>query len=770
MDQAQRTGRWRRWIGAILLATAAFSSAPLALADCTQLRTALQNAKDCKALATLEPSIAGSDCTDAQKTQIRNEVEAHANGWHCGCEQLTARVEQVEKAKIDALSCKAAVELSSLLRQPGKCRALDIKQRADAAVAALTPRLQSDECKGYCEAWPGKLETELATRPGGASQSYASCLGCPSVSARCSQLACQAIDRATDAQLPTLRGMCGGCSAATRQRCFPNNKLTRVATTDEVLTNLERRLDALNTAFQEQACSAPDSCGNLQQERLDVLSAYMTLLRTVPPSDAVAKAHSDHALAMLRSMGLQGDLWKAVVSFSKEDIELAVALHEAATNPELLERLLAAVRSLPGDEAKALSEELDRDGADLGVLLMRLTKLPPEQRAFFRNAGWIGIDENRLRGLIAQQIGESQLDIWLPTSSASCDSCPTFWRTLESEMRASTPPQVQAVANVDEAVRKDVAARIAICAQGSKNPKQKGCGVVIGVTLEQQSSVAYRATATTHFVVSEEPRKPVTISVLFERGHEKEGAVALATRLAFSFDRLRGLPIVESRALKLAPAPYCGVSLLVDPSSSPPTRAPLIVTAAGDACEAPELLASLRAGIREYGLESLTPIAWKPRAQGSATRGQLKCGVTLSKAEHLYSAAVLVDLDAPCPDDAPKRLSHAGQELARGISLYYNGATTVRPLSPPPFSHALLFSGARQLEWSRGKSGWSWALGEAGLLVAGTAFTLLAVNAKNDADARRASSSKANVFLGVGLSSFGLVLPLRALAGATCCD
>jgi hypothetical protein len=247
---------------------------------------------------------------------------------------------------------------------------------------------------------------------------------------------------------------------------------------------------------------------------------------------------------------------------------------------------------------------------------------------------------------------------------------------------------------------------------------------------------------------------------------QQYAAQAMATSAAFAFDRLRGSEVVSTCNVNLMPAPYCGVSVadgdnMRDP---PPTSGRIVMT--GN-CDSVEFQKSLMGRIRQLGLSDalVFPAQW-PSANGDRA---LKCTLTLQAGTHRYedmytvAAFVLPTENCGGKETTETKWQHAGEQIAVRLVRYM--AKFQEPRSPPPFLHSLYFSGARQLEYSNGRSGWEWAAGETGLIVAGVVFTGLAISARNHSDPTTADVSKANNYLGAAFTSFGLIIPLRAVAG-----
>jgi hypothetical protein len=122
-------------------------------------------------------------------------------------------------------------------------------------------------------------------------------------------------------------------------------------------------------------------------------------------------------------------------------------------------------------------------------------------------------------------------------------------------------------------------------------------------------------------------------------------------------------------------------------------------------------------------------------------------------------------------------MGDAGDDVARVIGQFYRDVQAAhygsgggndegrKERKPPPFSHALIFSGARQLEYSDFKDGWGWVAGESALLIAGVTFTALSIAERNDQPSVDPDLDKARVYQGISYGAFGAIIPLRLFAG-----
>jgi len=384
--------------------------------------------------------------------------------------------------------------------------------------------------------------------------------------------------------------------------------------------------------------------------------------------------------------------------------------------------------------------------------------------------------------------GGDLLEVFLPAEAPGCGHCSTFLGTLEEELTVGEARRVWHVADVKGALEAQVVARKRACegAGTSSDQKMLGCGPVLGVEMIQDAdrargvatlkSISPAAAGLAQVKTEEVPIEPFSTRAE-DAGQQVDAAQTLANRLAVKYLALRGAAVAEQHVLDLQPARYCGVTVSIDSdfASRPPNSA---VFAIRDGCQNSELVAGFRStastfrGVKEIKLLQVGSSAdpGVPIVELDAHRPQdgiAKCAASLTvNGKPMYSMAAFVDSKQECSgDDRSLQWRHAGEQLATQLGVFYAQPASQSSRAGSPWWHAALISGARHLESSSGRSGWGWAAADIGLLAAGVVFSQLSVSARNDAAMSHRGVEKANALLGIGIASFGLVVPLRALSG-----
>ncbi len=120
-------------------------------------------------------------------------------------------------------------------------------------------------------------------------------------------------------------------------------------------------------------------------------------------------------------------------------------------------------------------------------------------------------------------------------------------------------------------------------------------------------------------------------------------------------------------------------------------------------------------------------------------------------------------------------MDFAGDDVGRVVGQFYLdvenahvervGPAPPPPRDVPPFRHALYFSGARQLEYSGGRKGWGWVVGESALIAAGITFTAASIIERNNATPLDPNTEASKAYQGTAYGAVAAILPLRLFAG-----
>lgn len=712
-------------------------------------------AKNCDAMRVssqnLHQLMVGDCQGNAELTSTLNNLTSSLRAG-CLCQSLSAAIEQAKASAQTQLSCETALKRVAQLRYYGSCKDEQVLAAARKTETGLEPQLQ--RCAPVCDELPNRIKAAESggEKPETLADLRAQCYGCPK----------DIIGACSPAPAP------GGGTAGKQQHCD-------FATDTQTLTALRRDLEDQNQSLRTDAtCRTKGACTDRETLRLEKLTSYLELLHGAKLCEATRQSETSLARDLLRALSFDADDMTVILNFSAEELRSLATMRSVAASPRVRKVLLHQLNQLGTNQYKDLILALDKSGS-LVELMRAASRLDADQRQILFHIAGTGMDESRIRDASLQQLQESQFEVVLPElSDGECTGHDEFWGTLKAQLSKAQPPtwvhRPDGRATFEHRIRE----RERACAGKAPGERTRGCGAVLLVEPQKLTPVHMVVGAQLAFLVPTKSgvhvRRETLTKVEFDMTEaglrtQQDAASALATTVAFAFDRLRSLPTLES--ISLWPATHCGVTITEGATSLTRPQGRPELFANGD-CGSPEFRKALEESLTLYGVaENLgTSQTWTAKDDTSG-----KCTLTVQapvgnvKVE-MFSVSALVNPATSCDGEtsAEKKWTNGGQEAARRIARYM--VSLPRTKKPPPYWHAFYFSGARQLEHTNGRSGWGWAAAETGLLVSAAVFTGLAVHARNQVDPRSGSTSKADRYLGLAYGSLGLVIPLRAVAGA----
>jgi hypothetical protein len=689
-------------------------------------------------------------------------VQAQLLSPTCKCESAERTIAAANSLDLRGLAIEALLENLGQLRSiPGECKTGENLVAYRHAEKALKARIGELEPEAVCETATSNVERD---GPRAAPTDVFRCLGCDDARRK--------------------RGLAALKRKGKPPRvCAPEQHEKALAALDVALTSLS---DTIRT---KEKCDDDEQCQAWQLDRLRVLTEFLTLFSQACLTEESRKKYEQLALNAIRSMGLPPDALEMFRNHSTAEVIAMAQLGEAVNNQELRNYLIAQFRALSKDR-NGFAPLVDAlaQGASLKDLLERAKGMTPEERSqFYRVAGAVGFRESAIRSDYLDQIISARFDVILPEAASpngNCATCCPFWGKLKAELNSAQHPKLIYAKDVKASLEQRLRLRQEICEGKTKSTTEPGCGPVLAVTaLEvpgawlmtpQLNYVRRRGATAVVSTIQEVPAHRFASNAT--RTVQEGEAVAMASAAVYGLHQLLDAP-TDGGGVVPIPVAECGTRVVVDPI--PPTRPPEHATLRfmSSECKLPQFRDRFNTAVHERGLTKfLTLEAPKhnvnaPRKGRGTLASPYRCDMTLTvirgkASEPIYSLSATTFSAPKCEATDKEKWESVADESAHQLTRFFGSRMTVQ--KPPPYWHSLYFSGARQLEHSGGRSGWAWALGEVGLLATGTVLASLAVNARNDSG--RGSSDSANKYLLGSYGAFLLVLPLRLVSGAVCCD
>lgn len=723
----------------------------------------LQSKASCRELSAELNRLKAEETTCGKVPDVQTQrtlLQAALREERCSCEGLDAAIGTARARAPEKLSCgEVLTTLATLRNSRGACQ------------------------NGRSLAAYQDLEKKLAARR------EADCgADCASLAERVTKAQCEGVAQEA--------WRCAGCgeaeAGACRQAC---NKSTVATATDDsnLVGELYQLLGTLNSRISNDPSCAQKSepCRDLEQDRLRTLTSFLRLLHDARLTKESRAHFQGEALKALRVMGIQASMLDYLRLHSPEELNGMSELSKVVSNQELRGYLVAQLGPLKDQRLQPMLDAL-RAGASLETLFATAQAMTPDARAeFYQTAGAVGIREAGIRQDYLQEIVNAGLDLILPASAtqANCNNCGHFWGKLQGELNASQRVAIISASDVVTELGKRLEQRSKICSGQLRGAAGPGCGPVLAVVTTEQSDGSLLIKPLLRYVirhgssalVNELALGPQVLAHNATQQIQESEARALAVSAIYRFNQLLATPYRSQ--LPEVEVALCGASVSVDQNPDPAPRSGGQLSLRGTACHVPAFKQVLLEKLAAHGVSRRLTFDWgdatSSRASDNAatTPDQpLQCQLTVlagkgkSGIAPAYSLSTMV-FDAPgCTTQRDERFAHVARQAAWQLAAYFSNVvvTDTKP-KVPPYLHALYFSGARQLEYSKGQRGWGWAVGEAGLLAVGASLAILAVNARNQSPGTAADTRRANAFLDAAYVSFGLVIPLRLVAGRFCC-
>jgi hypothetical protein len=723
----------------------------------------LQSKASCRELGAELNRLKAEETTCGQVPEVQTQhtlLQAALREERCSCEELDAAIGTARARAPEKLSCpEALTTLARLRNSRGACqngRSLAVQQDLEKKLAARRDASCGAECASL-------VEQVTKAKCEGVAQEAWRCAGCGEAEA-------------------------GAC----RRVC---NKSTAAVPTDDsnLVGELYQLLGSLNSRISNEPNCAQKSepCRDLEQDRLRTLTSFLRLLHDARLTKESRAHFQDEALKVLRVMGIQASMLDYLRLHSPEELNGMSELSKVVSNQELRGYLVAQLGPLKDQRLQPMLDAL-RSGASLETLFATAQAMTPDARAeFYQTAGAVGIREAGIRQDYLQEIVNAGLDLILPASATqtNCNNCGHFWGKLQGELNASQRIGIISANDVVTELGKRLEQRSKICSGQLRGAAGPGCGPVLAVVTTEQSDgsllikplLRYVIRSGTSALVNELSLGPQVLAGNATQQDQESEARALAASAIYRFNQLLATPYrSQLPAVELAP---CGASVSVDQNPDPAPRSGGQLSLRGSACHLPAFKQTLLEKLAAHGVSRRLTFDWGDAASGNASGSArttpdqpLQCQLTVLAPNGnngivpAYSLSTVV-FDAPgCTTQRDERFAYVARQAAWQMAAYFSNVVVAdtKPKSPP-YLHALYFSGARQLEYSKGERGWEWAAGEAGLLAVGAGLAVLAVNARNQSPGTAADTQRANAFLDAAYVSFGLVIPLRLIAGKFCC-
>lgn len=723
----------------------------------------LQNKAICRDLGNALNALKAVDAACSKEPDFQTQrtlLQAALREDRCLCDTLDSAIAATRTRPIAQLKCDDALgTLATLRASTGRCQSSSSLGGQQELEKRLVAR-RDTACETECGVLAQRVE---AAQCKGVAQDASRCSACKEAEARVCRRACAAAAPAP-----------------------PNDDLL-------LLSELHQLLGTLNSRISNDPRCAEKSepCRELEYDRLRALTSFLRLLQDARvPNESRAK-FQDEALRALRVMGIEASMLDYLRLHSSEELQGMSELSKVVSNQELRQYLVAQLGPLNDQRLQPMLDAL-RAGASLEQLFATAQAMTPDARAeFYQAAGAVGFREAGIRHDYLQQIVNAGLDVILPEAAVrgQCTNCGHFWGKLQGELNASQRVGIIPASNVSTELGKRLEQRSRICSGQVRGAPGPGCGPILALAAAQQSDGSLQIEPRLRYIirygssalVNELSLEPQLLASNATQREQEAQARVLAAAVIYRFNQLLATPY-RSQSPEIE-ASSCGANVKVDQNPNPAPRAGGRLRLIGAACSAPAFKHLLLEKLAAHGLTSRLALETNRESVGNGSNNAaampeqpLKCTLTVLAPDGrknlvaAYSLSTIVFDEPGCSTTREERFAYVARMAAWQLAAYFSGiAPAEAKPKAPPFAHALYFSGARQLEHSKGKHGWGWAVGEAGLIVAGAGLAILAVNARNQSAGTAADTRRANAFLDSAYVSFGLVIPLRLMAGAFCC-
>jgi hypothetical protein len=578
--------------------------------------------------------------------------------------------------------------------------------------------------------------------------------------------------------------------AALDKRCPRPTSYPPTITDDELLKQSAARLAAATDAVLAAVQKASSEISSLRARQLRTLSSYLSLVASLHLSgEELAEA-----MKPVPWIGGDIDLIAQLISERPDLIGFAnMAAEKESANRDEIE---ARIRDVAPQVAEALRKYWNGDDKALGQALVLVKSYPPADiDRFVEGAGQIGYEVQRIREQMMRMRGERALRVWIggPTGE-KCSGADLFAGAIKKEITryevipfigTTTPDKV-----VDQ-VEAELGAMSRSCKPeaGESGAVAAGCGAVLSVSIQKTAGGLFGGKGELTFILPPEAGKarrqstePFTIvdfdpdcrPSLRRQRAVQQFVKDLATRYSSISDR----PVLEKEVPSaVARTCHCGVRVTTDRGYEGMAISAGRVRLAGQ-CESPGQAQVFTPRLRKK-LEDARRLAGPldpgaPVLRISAQTGD-RCAVDLIAPDDglpRWSVSAFVDVDARCGVLPDELWRSAADDVVDELSSVLRTAQTggvangadYRAL-PPPWWHAAIVAGARQLELTGGREGKAWAIADVSLLVASVVLGGLAVAERNDVEMDRGSLRLANTYFGASIAALVSVAGLRIAAG-----
>ncbi len=541
---------------------------------------------------------------------------------------------------------------------------------------------------------------------------------------------------------------------------------------------LYRQIQELNRQIKEiPDCLGDAQCRKLEDDRLEVLTDYLELVRVRTPEEL------PRARALLRGVGTEPSVGDMVARYGDENVRVAASLSVVFNTPALLKKFLDDLRSLD------LSDVADSLASNNGTFedflrLFRAADAKARQRAL-SVADSLQDAPGTFQDALEAQQRAGMWEIWFDEPQDRCESCGALLSQLLKYFRNVKQHSASTDAEFDTQLRRrnDACRAQAQRAAGGQNPRTETCGLVLRVNVVKRDQAA-EASGKLYFVDGRPTErlamKPISIPAVVS-GKEEQAVLAFARAVAAEVST--GLPPFEEPPAPPTPSKHCGVRITYSPDFKPaPFRKGLQIQSA---CGHRELTDKLVLSLLDQppvGVVTTVDLKEKPKGpyftfEDDISGGVESCvGALHDDSVRLYSIMATVDPKEKCGTDesggdVTKRWAFAGEDIAAQIVSYYtqpNGVVVDARANGPRASsawYAIAFAGAPYLGDSRAAT-WSKVVPsvlDLSLLVGAGVSYGMAVKLRNDyANGDIHSTRPSERALS---AAFGLVLGLAGVRG-----